>query len=109
MWADATGLDTNVEKLRAVDRRYNGRVNTIVANAFKGEKAVLDADLVTGAVLIPGALAPRLVSNDVFKRMRTGSVLVDIAVDQGGCSKTCVPPPTLTPRIPCTRYLALHS
>ena len=85
LWADITVLDTNVDKLRAMDRRYNGRVKTVTANAFEVEKAVLAADLVIGAVLIPGALAPRLVSNELVSRMKPGSVLVDIAIDQGGC------------------------
>jgi alanine dehydrogenase len=84
-WAEVTVLDTNVDKLRATDRRYQGRVKTVAANSFEIEKAVLDADLVIGAVLIPGALAPRLVSNDLVSRMKPGSVLVDIAIDQGGC------------------------
>jgi alanine dehydrogenase len=85
MWADVTVLDINVDKLRALDRRYNGRVATIVANSFEIEKAVLDADLVIGAVLLPGALAPRLVTNEQVSRMKPGSVLVDISIDQGGC------------------------
>ncbi len=68
-----------------MDRRYNGRVKTVVANSYEIEKAVLEADLVIGAVLIPGALAPRLVSNELVSRMKPGSVLVDIAIDQGGC------------------------
>lgn len=85
MWADITVLDTNVDKLRGMDRRYNGRVKTVAANTFEIEKAVLEADLVIGAVLIPGALAPRLVSNELVSRMKKGSVLVDIAIDQGGC------------------------
>jgi alanine dehydrogenase len=85
LWADVTVLDTNVDKLRAMDRRYNGRVKTVTANTFEIEKAVLDADLVIGAVLVPGALAPRLVSNELVSRMKPGSVLVDIAIDQGGC------------------------
>ena len=85
MWADITVLDTNVDKLREMDRRYNGRVKTVAANTFEIEKAVLEADLVIGAVLIPGALAPRLVSNELVSRMQKGSVLVDIAIDQGGC------------------------
>jgi alanine dehydrogenase len=85
LWADVTVLDTNVDKLRAMDRRYNGRVRTVTANAFEIEKAVLDADLVIGAVLIPGARAPRLVTNDMVAKMKPGSVLVDIAIDQGGC------------------------
>jgi len=84
-WAEVTVLDTNVDKLRAMDRRYHGRVQTVAANSYEIEKAVLDADLVIGAVLIPGALAPRLVSNDLVSRMKRGSVLVDIAIDQGGC------------------------
>lgn len=84
-WANVTVLDTNVDKLRGVDRRYNGRVKTVVANAYEVENAVLEADLVIGAVLIPGARAPRLVSNALVRAMKPGSVLVDIAVDQGGC------------------------
>jgi alanine dehydrogenase len=83
--ADVTVLDTNVDKLRAIDRRYAGRVKTVVANSFEVESAVLDADLVIGAVLVPGALAPRLVTNGMVAAMRPGSVLVDIAIDQGGC------------------------
>jgi alanine dehydrogenase len=85
MWADVTVLDTNVDKLRAMDRRYNGRIKTVTANAFEVEKAVLEADMVIGAVLVAGARAPRLVSNDLVSRMKPGSVLVDIAIDQGGC------------------------
>jgi alanine dehydrogenase len=84
-WADVTVLDTNVDKLRSMDRRYNGRVKTVVANSYEIERAVLEADLVIGAVLVPGALAPRLVSNELVSRMKPGSVLVDIAIDQGGC------------------------
>ncbi|MGH3948606.1 MAG: alanine dehydrogenase, partial [Pseudonocardiaceae bacterium] len=85
MWADVTVLDTNVDKLRALDRRYNGRIKTVAANTFEIEKAVLEADLVIGAVLLPGALAPRLVTNELVSRMKPGSVLVDISIDQGGC------------------------
>ena len=85
LWADVTVLDTNLDKLRAMDRRYNGRVKTIAANTFEIDKAVTEADLVIGAVLIPGALAPSLVSNELVSRMKPGSVLVDIAIDQGGC------------------------
>jgi alanine dehydrogenase len=85
LWADVTALDTNLDKLRALDRRYNGRVKTVVANTFEVERAVLDADLVIGAVLLPGARAPRLVTNDQVSRMKPGSVLVDISIDQGGC------------------------
>jgi alanine dehydrogenase len=80
-----TLLDTNVNKLREVDKIYGGQVQTITSNAFELEKAVLAADLVIGAVLIPGAKAPKLVSNELVARMKPGSVLVDIAIDQGGC------------------------
>ncbi|NMH78043.1 alanine dehydrogenase [Pseudonocardia xinjiangensis] len=83
--ADVTVLDLDVTKLRRLDDRYAGRVRTIVSNAHELEKACLAADLVIGAVLVPGARAPRLVSNDLVRRMKPGSVLVDIAIDQGGC------------------------
>jgi alanine dehydrogenase len=85
MGADVTVLDLDVTKLRHLDDRYAGRVRTVVSNAHEVEKACLDADLVIGAVLVPGARAPRLVSNDLVRRMKKGSVLVDIAIDQGGC------------------------
>jgi alanine dehydrogenase len=80
-----TLLDRDVAKLREADRIFGTRVKTIVSNVFELERAVLAADLVIGAVLIPGARAPKLVSNELVARMRPGSVLVDIAVDQGGC------------------------
>jgi alanine dehydrogenase len=83
--ADVTVLDLDVTKLRRLDDRYAGRVRTIVSNAHELEKACLGADLVIGAVLVPGARAPRLVSNDLVAAMKPGSVLVDIAIDQGGC------------------------
>jgi alanine dehydrogenase len=79
------GAGQNLDKLRGIDRRYNGRVKTHAANAYAVEQAVLQADLVIGAVLVPGALAPRLVTNDMVARMKPGSLLVDIAIDQGGC------------------------
>jgi alanine dehydrogenase len=78
-------LDTNIQRLRELDDDYAGRIVTIASNAFELERAVLAADLVIGAVLVPGAKAPKLVSNDLVSRMKPGSVLVDIAVDQGGC------------------------
>ncbi|MTE18405.1 alanine dehydrogenase [Streptomyces sp. TRM43335] len=80
-----TLLDKDVRKLREADRIFGTRVRTITSNAYELEKAVLDADLVIGAVLIPGARAPKLVSNELVSRMKPGSVLVDIAIDQGGC------------------------
>ncbi len=85
MGADVTVLDLNVDKLRRLDEIYRGQVKTVASNAFEVESAVLESDMVIGAVLVPGAKAPKLVSNDLVSRMRSGSVLVDIAVDQGGC------------------------
>ncbi|WP_051637765.1 alanine dehydrogenase [Rhodococcus sp. UNC363MFTsu5.1] len=85
MHADVTVLDLNVARLRELDDRYRGRLRTVVSNAFEVEQAVLGADLVIGAVLVPGARAPKLVSNELVSRMKPGSVLVDVAIDQGGC------------------------
>lgn len=85
MHASVTILDRSVQALREADHRYRGAVDTVMSNATEIERAVRDADLVIGAVLVPGARAPRLVSNDLVASMRPGSVLVDIAIDQGGC------------------------
>ncbi|TQN43144.1 alanine dehydrogenase [Blastococcus colisei] len=85
MQAEVIVLDRDVEKLRAADRIYRGHLQTVASNAYEVERAVLDADLVIGAVLVPGAKAPTLISNELVSRMKPGSVLVDIAVDQGGC------------------------
>ena len=85
MQAHVTILDKNIAKLRDVDRIYQGHAQTVGSNLFEVERACLDADLVIGAVLVPGAKAPTLVTNELVSRMKPGSVLVDIAVDQGGC------------------------
>jgi alanine dehydrogenase len=85
MQAEVLLLDRNIQKLREVDRIYQGHMQTVASNTYEIERAVLDADLVIGAVLVPGAKAPTLVSNDLVSRMLPGSVLVDISVDQGGC------------------------
>jgi alanine dehydrogenase len=85
MQAEVLLLDRNIARLRAADAIYQGHLQTVASNAYEIERAVLDADLVIGAVLVPGARAPKLVSNDLVARMRPGSVLVDIAIDQGGC------------------------
>ncbi|MFY2788769.1 alanine dehydrogenase [Rhodococcus sp. MALMAid1271] len=90
MHADVTVLDLDVKALRAIDDQYRGAVKTVVSNAYELEQAVLAADLVIGAVLVPGAKAPKLVSNSLVQRMRPGSVLVDIAIDQGGCFEDSV-------------------
>ncbi len=85
MQAEVLLLDKNVQRLREVDRIYQGHMQTVASNSFEIERAVLDADLVIGAVLVPGAKAPTLISNELVSRMKPGSVLVDISVDQGGC------------------------
>ncbi|GAA4964682.1 alanine dehydrogenase [Kineococcus glutinatus] len=85
MGAEVTLLDLSIPKLREADARFGGAVRTVTSNAFELRRAVLAADLVIGAVLVPGARAPKLVGNDLVARMRPGSVLVDIAIDQGGC------------------------
>jgi alanine dehydrogenase len=85
MGADVQILDTNVDRLRQIDAQFQGRLRTLASNAFSVEQAVREADLVIGAVLVPGAAAPKLVSNALVADMLPGSVLVDIAIDQGGC------------------------
>ncbi|RBY87579.1 alanine dehydrogenase [Blastococcus sp. TF02A-30] len=85
MQAEVVVLDRDIDKLRAADRIYQGHLQTVASSAYEVERAVLDADLVIGAVLVPGAKAPTLISNELVSRMKPGSVLVDIAVDQGGC------------------------
>src|ERR1700744_1510326 len=85
MQAEVLLLDRNVARLRQMDAIYQGHCQTIASNAFEIEKAVLDADLVIGAVLVAGARAPKLISNELVSRMKPGSVLVDISIDQGGC------------------------
>jgi alanine dehydrogenase len=85
MGADVTLLDTDLDKLRMSFWRYNNRVHGLASSRLAIEQQVTEADLVIGAVLIPGAAAPKLVSNELVSRMKPGSVLVDIAVDQGGC------------------------
>lgn len=83
--ADVSILDINVDRLRQLDAQYAGRLKTVVSNAYEVERAVTEADLVIGSVLVPGAKAPKLVTNAMVAQMKPGSVLVDIAVDQGGC------------------------
>jgi alanine dehydrogenase len=85
MGADVTLLDTDLDKLRMSFWRYNNRVHGLASSKLAIQQQVMEADMVIGAVLIPGAAAPKLVSNELVSRMKPGSVLVDIAVDQGGC------------------------
>jgi alanine dehydrogenase len=85
MQAEVLLLDKNIDKLRQADRIYQGHLQTVASNTYEVERAVIDADLVIGAVLVPGAKAPTLISNALVSRMQPGSVLVDISIDQGGC------------------------
>ncbi|GIH79745.1 alanine dehydrogenase [Planobispora longispora] len=85
MHAEVVLLDKNIDRLRQADVVYRGHCQTVASNSYEVERAVLEADLVIGAVLVPGAKAPTLVSNELVSRMRPGSVLVDISIDQGGC------------------------
>jgi alanine dehydrogenase len=85
MWADTTVFDLDIDKLRRLDRMYKGQLQTVASNSLEIEQSVVDADLVIGAVLVAGAKAPKLVSRDLVRAMKPGSVLVDIAIDQGRC------------------------
>jgi alanine dehydrogenase len=85
MQAEVLLVDKNVGRLRTADAIYQGHCQTVASNTYEIERAVIDADLVIGAVLVPGAKAPMLVSNELVSRMKQGSVLVDISIDQGGC------------------------
>ena len=91
MQAEVLLLDRNVARLREADRIYQGHCQTVASNTFEVERAVADADLVIGAVLVPGAKAPTLVTDEMVAGMKAGSVLVDIAVDQGGCFESSRP------------------
>lgn len=89
--ADVTILDRSIARLQYIDSLYNGTIKTLMSNDHAIEEQVLDADLVIGAVLIHGAKAPKLVSNELVSRMKHGAVLVDIAIDQGGCFEDSKP------------------
>jgi alanine dehydrogenase len=91
MGADVTVLDRDIGALRQLDERFGNRISTLVSTAHHLETAVLQADLVIGAVLIPGAAAPKLVSREMVAGMKKGAVLVDVSIDQGGCFETSHP------------------
>ncbi len=91
MGADVTILDRSVPRLRELDKEFEGKVKCVYSTAAAVEEYALEADLVVGAVLIPGASAPRLLTRDIIGRMKDGSVLVDVAIDQGGCFETSRP------------------
>ncbi len=86
--ARVTVLDKSIDRLRQLDLVYGNRINTLHSNAHTIEESVLDADLVVGGVLVPGAAAPKLVTRDMISRMKQGAVVVDVAIDQGGCFET---------------------
>ena len=86
--ARVTVLDKNMDRLRDLDLVYGNRITTLYSNAQSVEESVLDADLVIGGVLVPGAAAPKLVTRSMISRMKPGAVVVDVAIDQGGCFET---------------------
>jgi len=89
--ANVTVLDKNLERLRYLDDIFGAKIRTLVSNPYTVQDACANADLVIGAVLIPGASAPMLVTRDMLKTMHKGAVIVDVAVDQGGCIETTKP------------------
>ena len=89
--ADVTIMDVNLDRLTALDNLFMGQVKTIHSTKTTVENELKDADVVIGAVLIPGASAPKLIKKEMLKNMKKGTVLVDVAVDQGGCSETTHP------------------
>jgi len=91
MGADVTVFDRSISRLQYIDTVYGGRIKTLVASKHAIEREVKQADLVVGAVLVHGAKAPKLVSNSLVAQMKSGSVLVDIAIDQGGCFEDSKP------------------
>ncbi|HEY7668808.1 MAG TPA: alanine dehydrogenase [Actinomycetota bacterium] len=88
MEAEVTIVDKNVERLRFVDQIWRGRIQTVMSSRLAVERLVLGADLVVGAVLVPGARAPHLVGRETVREMQAGAVMVDISIDQGGCFAT---------------------
>jgi len=91
MGADVTILDRSLPRLAYIDSLYNGRIKTLASSFHAIDREVQSADLVVGAVLVHGAKAPKLVTNEQVKKMKPGSVLVDIAIDQGGCFEDSKP------------------
>ena len=91
MGADVTILDRSIPRLRELDAKYEGRARCVYSTNAAIEEYALEADLVIGAVLIPGAAAPKLLSRDLISRMKKGAVIVDVAIDQGGCFETSEP------------------
>ena len=95
--AQVTIMDINLQRLRYLNDVMPANVITMFSNEYNIRKAIVDHDLIVGAVLIPGAKAPNLITRDMLKEMHPGTVLVDVAVDQGGCIETCKPTTHLKP------------
>jgi alanine dehydrogenase len=91
MGADTTIIDINLNRLRELDDIFGGRVRTLASNSYSIGKASSEADLLIGGVLIPGASAPKLVTKQMVSKMKKGAVIVDVAIDQGGCVETAKP------------------
>jgi alanine dehydrogenase len=91
MQADVWVLDKSVERMRDLEMMLDGRITLAMSNELQIQESILDADLVIGAVLIPGARAPKLITREMLPTMKPGSVLVDVAIDQGGCAETSKP------------------
>lgn len=89
--ADVTIMDLNLNRLRYLDDVMPQNVHTMMSNEYNIREMIKEVDLIVGAVLIPGAKAPKLITRDMLKEMKPGTVLVDVAVDQGGCIETCTP------------------
>ena len=89
--AQVTVIDRSITRLKELDQQFGSQIHTLYSTTHAIEQAVIEADLVIGAVLVPGAAAPKLVSREMVRRMRPGSVVVDIAIDQGGCLETSRP------------------
>ncbi|MCP5506454.1 MAG: alanine dehydrogenase [Chlamydiales bacterium] len=89
--ADVTILDSNLDRLRELDDLFEGRLKTLYSTPVTIEEELSSCDIVVGAVLIPGKLTPKLITKDIVKKMRHGSVIVDVAIDQGGCAETSRP------------------
>ena len=99
--ADTTVLDNNPQRLRELDEQFNGKLKTLYSTPSSIEDVVIRSDLVIGAVLIPGKIAPKLVTEELVKKMKKGSVVVDVAIDQGGCFETSRPTTHSKPRFIC--------
>jgi alanine dehydrogenase len=89
--AQVTILDRSIDRMRYLDEILSGRISTVMSSALQIESSIADADVVIGAVLVPGAVAPKLVTRDMLGAMKKGAVVVDVAIDQGGCFETSRP------------------